>query len=143
MDADARRGAGGVREAAGRPGGRAGGPEAAGGDGRLRPGRGVDPDAATGAAAGTTATPNGSRGRRSCPAPNTETRTDTPRWRKTRFRKVITLPQAGTRATAAAVSRRITLKLRLVPGLYRITVRAQLDDNRLSHPLRGYMRVLS
>jgi hypothetical protein len=28
------------------------------------------------------------------------------------------------------------------PGLYRVTVRAHLDDNRLSAPLNRYLRVL-
>jgi hypothetical protein len=75
---------------------------------------------------------------RSCPSPN-------PRRRFTgRFHKVATLSQPATgRAAAATVTRRLTLKLRLAPGLYRITVRARPDHNRLSRPLRRYLRVLS
>ena len=42
----------------------------------------------------------------------------------------------------AAVGRRLTLNLRLAPGLYRLTVRAYLDRNRLSRPARRYLRVL-
>jgi hypothetical protein len=33
------------------------------------------------------------------------------------------------------------LDLRLAPGLYRITVRAVLDHDRLSRPIRRYLRV--
>jgi hypothetical protein len=44
---------------------------------------------------------------------------------------------------AAAVGGRVTLNLRLAPALYRITVRARLDGNRLSRPVRRFMRVLS
>jgi hypothetical protein len=59
-----------------------------------------------------------------------------------RFREIATIRQPSTAATAAAVARRITLKPRLAPGLYRITVRAELDGDRLSRPLRRYLRVL-
>jgi Tol biopolymer transport system component len=75
---------------------------------------------------------------RGCPSPN-------PRRRFTgRFHNVATLSQPATaRAAAAMVTRRLTLRLRLAPGLYRITVRARLDHNRLSRPLRRFLRVLN
>ena len=60
---------------------------------------------------------------------------------KGRFRKVATLRRLTTEP-AAAGRRRRTLTLRLGPGLYRITVRAHLDDNRLSPPARRYVRVV-
>jgi hypothetical protein len=69
---------------------------------------------------------------RNCPSPNPERR----------FKRVATLSRPG-RATAAMVTRRLTLKLRLAPGVYRITARARLDHNRLSRPVRRYLRVLS
>ena len=61
-----------------------------------------------------------------------------------RFRSVGTMdePSARPGATAASVARRLTLRLRLSPGLYRISVRAKLDQDRLSAPLRRYLRVL-
>jgi hypothetical protein len=43
---------------------------------------------------------------------------------------------------AASVPRQVTLHLRLRPGLYRLTVRAQLEGGRLSPPLRRFMRVV-
>ena len=75
---------------------------------------------------------------RSCPSPNPERRFTG------RFERVATLSQRpGRRAAAAAsVVRRLTLKLKLSPGLYRITVRAKLDHGRLSRPARRYLRVL-
>ena len=71
---------------------------------------------------------------RSCPSANKRHRFSG------RFRSVGTLdePSARPAATAAAVTRRRTLRLRLSPGLYRISVRAKLDQNRLSAPLRRY-----
>ena len=80
----------------------------------------------------------GARPWRRCLAPNTERRFTG------RFRQFASLgePGAGPAAAAATVRRRVTLKLRLAPGLYRITVRAQLDHNRLSRPVRRYLRVL-
>jgi hypothetical protein len=77
----------------------------------------------------------GTRALQSCPRPNPERRFTG------RFRKVATLSRLATRA-AAAGRRRLTLKLRLAPGLYRLTIRAQLDRNRLSRPARRYLRVL-
>ena len=75
---------------------------------------------------------------RSCPSANPQRRFSG------RFRSVGTLddPSARPAATAAAVTRRRTLRLRLSPGLYRISVRAKLEGNRLSAPLRRYLRVL-
>ena len=58
-----------------------------------------------------------------------------------RFRKVTTLRRLPTQP-AAAGRRRLTLKLRLAPGMYRLTVRAHLEGNRLSPPRRRYVRVL-
>jgi hypothetical protein len=61
-----------------------------------------------------------------------------------RFRRVQTLRRVSTKpAAAVAVGRRLTLNLPLAPGLYRLTVRAHLDGNRLSRPLRRSLRVLS
>jgi Tol biopolymer transport system component len=61
-----------------------------------------------------------------------------------RFERVASLSEPAARpgAAAAMVSRRLTLRLRLAPGLYRITVRAKLDHDRLSRPVRRYLRVL-
>ena len=80
----------------------------------------------------------GARPWRRCLGPNTQRRFSG------RFRPVASLgePGAGPAAAAATVRRRVTLKLRLAPGLYRITVRAKLDNNRLSRPVRRYLRVL-
>ena len=50
--------------------------------------------------------------------------------------------RTSTRPTIAAVSRRLTLGVRLVPGLYRITVRAYTDKQKLSHRARRWVRVL-
>jgi hypothetical protein len=71
---------------------------------------------------------------RSCPTPG--------RRFTGRFRNIATIRQPPIAAAAAAVARRITLNPRLAPGLYRVTVRAQLDGDRLSAPLRRYLRVL-
>jgi hypothetical protein len=75
---------------------------------------------------------------RSCPSANPERRFTG--W----FEQIATLrkPHARPGAAAAMVSRRLALKLRLAPGLYRISVHAQLDNNRLSRPVRRYLRVL-
>jgi hypothetical protein len=80
----------------------------------------------------------GTKARRSCPKPNPGRRF------AGRFRRVATLRRVPTQpaASAAAVGRRLTLNLRLAPGLYRLTVRAYLDRNRLSRPARRYLRVL-
>jgi Big-like domain-containing protein/PA domain-containing protein len=76
----------------------------------------------------------GSKARRRCPAQSPPTNL------QARFRPAATVPVAAARA--AAVSRRLTLRLRLKPGLYRVTVRAVLDDESLSRPVRGFVRVL-
>jgi YVTN family beta-propeller protein len=78
----------------------------------------------------------GSKGRRNCPRPGPGRRFNG------RFRKVHTLNHVRTSPAAAAVTRRITLSLRLSPGLYRITVRAYKSGNKLSRPARRYLRVL-
>jgi hypothetical protein len=50
---------------------------------------------------------------------------------------------AGSPTGPATAGRRtLTLKRRMAPGPYRITVRAHLDHNRLSPPARRYLRVL-
>jgi PQQ-like domain len=78
----------------------------------------------------------GSKGRKRCPRPD-------PRRRFTgRFRHVTTLTRVPARPTAAAVGVQLTLRPRLTPGLYRISVRARLDGERLSPPVRRYLRVL-
>jgi subtilisin-like proprotein convertase family protein len=76
----------------------------------------------------------GSKGRRSCPRAN-------PR-RNERFRGVAEFRPVATARAAAAVTRRVTLDLRLRPGLYRLKVRVQLEDGRLSPPVRRFLRVL-
>ena len=81
----------------------------------------------------------GSQGRSTCPR---RSGSGTARPHDTHFRPIGRAHEASTQATTAAVSRRLTLKLRLKPGLYRVTVRAQLDDGRLSRPVRRYFRVL-
>jgi hypothetical protein len=78
----------------------------------------------------------GSGARRSCSPP------DPTRRFSGRFRRVATLTRGTTEPAAAALTRRLTLRLRLAPGLYRITVRAQLDGNLFSGPVRRYLRVL-
>jgi hypothetical protein len=40
------------------------------------------------------------------------------------------------------VARRLTLNPHLRPGLYRISVRAELDHNRFSEPVRRYLWVV-
>ena len=47
------------------------------------------------------------------------------------------------RASAAALARAVTLRLRLEPALYRITVRTRTADGRLSAPRSRFLRVLS
>jgi Tol biopolymer transport system component len=78
----------------------------------------------------------GSKGRRSCPA-HRRTRDHG----ATRYRRVATMTPRAPRAAAAAVTHRVTLDLRLSPGLYRITVRAVLENERLSRPARRWLRV--
>jgi hypothetical protein len=55
-------------------------------------------------------------------------------------------PQTGgtaARVSAAALARTVTLRLRLAPALYRITVRTRTADGRLSAPRTRFLRVLS
>jgi Tol biopolymer transport system component len=78
----------------------------------------------------------GSQGRRSCPKHRRARDHGV-----TRYRRVAIVRGAAPRAGAAAVTHRVTLNLRLAPGLYRITVRAVLDQGRLSRPIRRYLRV--
>jgi hypothetical protein len=78
----------------------------------------------------------GSKGRRGCP-----TRRRTRDHGVTRYRRVAIVRRAEPRAAATAVTHRVMLDLRLAPGLYRITVRAVLDDGRLSRPVRRWLRV--
>ena len=47
-----------------------------------------------------------------------------------------------SQAVAAATARRITLNLRLTPGLYRLSVRVQLEGDRMSRPIYRYLRVV-
>jgi hypothetical protein len=76
--------------------------------------------------------------RRNCP------RRDPTRRFAGSFRRLTSLTRTPTQpAAAAAIGRSVTLKPRLTPGLYRITVRAQLPGGRLSRPLRRYLRVLA
>ena len=75
----------------------------------------------------------GSKGRRSCPRANPQ--------RNQRFRGVAEFRPVAA-AQAAAATRRVTLNLRLRPGLYRLTVRVQLEDGRQSPPVRRFLRVL-
>jgi subtilisin-like proprotein convertase family protein len=77
----------------------------------------------------------GSRNRDGCPRQN---RT---RDYETRFRRVRTV-RPRTKAAAAAVLRRVTLKLRLKPGLYRIGVQVRLENGRLSPPVHAFLRVI-
>jgi Bacterial Ig domain/FG-GAP-like repeat len=73
------------------------------------------------------------KAKRSCPKPNRYAG---------RLRTLATLRRLSTRP-AAAGRRQLTLELRLAPGLYRLTVRARLDGNRLSAPARRYLHVLA
>jgi hypothetical protein len=80
----------------------------------------------------------GPKPRHSCP------RRDPTRRFTGSFRHLTSLTRNPTGpVAAAAVGRSITLKPRLKPGLYRITVRAQLPGGRLSRPLYRYLRVLA
>jgi YVTN family beta-propeller protein len=78
----------------------------------------------------------GTKARGSCPKPRRGRRFPG------RFRSVQILRHLEPRVVAAAVRGEITLRLRLEPGLYRITVRAYTDGNKLSLPARRFLRVL-
>lgn len=79
-----------------------------------------------------------------CPAPD-PTRRFAGRFRSTHSFTARTRPLRASGAVAAARApvRARTLRLRLRPGLYRITVRAQRSDGRLSAPVRRFVRVLA
>jgi VCBS repeat-containing protein len=78
----------------------------------------------------------GTKASRSCASAN---RT---RHFKGRYRKIMTLRRLPTRSAGAGLQK-FTLKSRLDPGVYRITVRARLDGHGLSRPLRRYLWVLA
>lgn len=59
-----------------------------------------------------------------------------------RLRGVELRKSVEPRVVAAAVPGRLTLRLRLVPGLYRVTVRAIGAGDELSRPARRWLRVL-
>ena len=78
----------------------------------------------------------GSRGRQHVPARRTRSATSaTAASRRSGASRSV-------RAQAAAVPRQVMLDLRLRPGLYRLTVRVQLEDGRLSPPARRFLRVV-
>lgn len=79
----------------------------------------------------------GTKGRNRCPAPHGGGRFTG------RYRTVATMREVRTHAAAAALARRLTLRLRLQPALYRITVRAYASGGRLSAPKRRFLRVLA
>jgi Bacterial Ig domain/Subtilase family len=72
----------------------------------------------------------GTRARR-CPGPGWARRNTL------RYRRVVTV-----RRVPAQAAGRVTLNPRLAAGLYRITVRAHVEGNRLSPPVSDFMRVL-
>jgi hypothetical protein len=78
----------------------------------------------------------GVRARRTCPRQRS---TGEP---TSRFRPAATVHRGPGAAGVAAVARRLTLRPRLAPGSYRVTIRAELDDASLSRPVRGFVRVL-
>jgi hypothetical protein len=80
-----------------------------------------------------------SKGRRTCPPAG---RTRRP-GHKTRFRTVTTIRRTPTQAAAAAaVTRRLTLNVRLTAGLYRLSVRAQQHNGQMTPPIYRYLRVV-
>jgi YVTN family beta-propeller protein len=78
----------------------------------------------------------GSGAMKSCPTPS-RSRSFDGRLRGVELRRSI-----EPRVAAAAVSGRMTLRVRLRPGLYRITVRAYGSDAGLTQPARRWLRVL-
>jgi hypothetical protein len=79
----------------------------------------------------------GSKALRKCPRPGSG------RPFAGRFKPVKTREEASPPvATAASLKHLVRLRLRLKPGLYRVTVWAVLDGGRLSSPRRVYLRVL-
>jgi hypothetical protein len=59
-----------------------------------------------------------------------------------RLRNVELRRSVEPRVAAAAVSGRLSLRLRLKPGLYRITVRGYSGGGELTRPARRWLRVL-
>jgi hypothetical protein len=59
-----------------------------------------------------------------------------------RLRNVELRRSVRPRVAAAAVSGRLSLRLRLKPGLYRITVRGYSGGGELTRPARRWLRVL-
>jgi hypothetical protein len=78
----------------------------------------------------------GSGAMKSCPQPSRSRRYDG------RLRGVELRRSAEPQVRSAAISGRMTLRLRLEPGLYRVTVRAYTSDGELSKPARRWLRVL-
>ena len=80
-----------------------------------------------------------SKGRRSCPQAGRTARPG----HKTRLRTVTTIRRTPTQAAAAAaLARRLTLNIRLTAGLYRLSVRTQLESGQMSAPIHRYLRVI-
>jgi YVTN family beta-propeller protein len=78
----------------------------------------------------------GSGAMKSCPKPSRSRRFEG------RLRHVEVHRSMKPRVVAAAVAGRMTLRMRLRPGLYRITVHAYDSDRELSQPARRWLRVL-
>lgn len=78
----------------------------------------------------------GSGAMKRCPKPSRSRRFEG------RLRRVELRRSMEPRVLAAAVSGRMSLRMRLRPGLYRITVRAYGSDGELSRPARRWLRVL-
>jgi hypothetical protein len=79
----------------------------------------------------------GSKALRKCPTPGSG------RPFAGRFKPVKTREEASPPlATAVSLKHLVALRLRLKPGLYRVTVRAVLDGGRPSSPRRVFLRVL-
>jgi len=78
----------------------------------------------------------GSTGRGTCWQPNA----DSPAVPLSAHWRPVTMVGA---ATAASVTQRMHFKLRLKPGLYRLTVQLVLENGKLSKPVRRYLRVVA
>ena len=78
----------------------------------------------------------GSKAMRKCPDPTAGPPFSGP------FRTVVKRNPTAAGAVAASVVQRLTLRPRLRPALYRITVRAVLPDGTRSSPARVFLRVL-
>ena len=78
----------------------------------------------------------GSGAMKSCPTPSRSRRFDG------RLRGIELRRSVEPRVAVAAVAGRMTLRLRLEPGLYRVTVRAIGAGNELTRPARRWLRVL-